>query len=195
MIPADGPDGIRIRFFVAGKAAGSGDLGKLVAPHDRPALEAATPLRQRAARDVGPHAGQRGGLTVVGVDQPPLAREQALAMVTRQVRATKLALHLLVAKQFGDGQRAHVDLVESLLHRGIIDLVGRIREMAGVARGPAVHLAVGNDAHVAVRVDCVRADEELLRFAVNEAVRRGAAYALGPHDLPQVRRDLVELVT
>ena len=115
-------------------------------------------------------------------------------MITRETGAAERFLELLVAEQLGHRERAHVDLVKPLLHRGVVDLVRRVLEMARVAGGPAEHLFVRDDADVPLRIDRIGADEELLRFAVDEAVRRGAADALRPDDLFQIGGDLVELV-
>ena len=66
--------------------------------------------------------------------------------------------------------------------------------MAGVAGQAARHFLRRNGADLALRVDGVRADEELVRLAVDHAVGRRAADAFGPDDLPEVRRDFIELV-
>ncbi len=43
----------------------------------------------------------------------------------------------------------------------------------------------------AIGTDEVRADVQLVRFAMDQAIGRGAADALRPHDLVQVRIDFV----
>src|SRR5207244_2071952 len=48
-IPADAPDGIGLRMFATGNAAGAGDLRELVAPHELPVLPGLAPFGEGAA--------------------------------------------------------------------------------------------------------------------------------------------------
>ena len=194
MVPADGPDGIGGGIRIAGEAAGAGDLGELVAPDDGPRVGFAVPFGESAAGDIGVCARERGVLAVVGVDEHALAGIETLAVVAGQSRAAERFLHLFIAEQFRHGEGVDIDLVKALLHGGRVNLVGGIGEMAGIAGGAAEHGRKRNRADLALGVDGVGADEELLGFAVNEAVGGSAADALGVDRLAQGGVDGVEFV-
>ncbi len=194
MIPTDAPDRIGRRIGVAADSTRAGDLGELVAADDRPFIGYTVPLRERAARDIGLLARERGVFAVVRVDQDALAGIHPFPVIPGQVGPAKGLLHLLVAEELRHRERAHVDLIEPFLHRGVVKFVRRILQVPGVAGRATEHLLVRDHAHVALRVDRIGADEELLRFAVDEAIGRRAADAFRPDDLLQVGRDLVELV-
>ena len=114
-------------------------------------------------------------------------------MVTGEIRFAAV-FELFVAEEFGDGERPDVDLVEAFLHGGVVNLVGGIGEMAGVAGGAAEHRGVGDRADLALGVDGVGADEKLLGLGVDETIRGGAADTLGVDRLPKSGVDRVEFV-
>ena len=179
VIPADGPDGIGSGIRITGEVAGAGDFGELVAANDGPVFRFSVPLGEGAAGDVGFGAGERGVFAVVGVDKHALAGVEALAVVAGQSGAAKRFLHLFVAEQFRHGEGVDIDLVKPLLHGGVVNLVSRIGEMAGIAGRTAEHLRKRNRADFTLGVDGVWTDEELVGFAVDEAVGGGTADALG----------------
>ena len=124
VIPADAPDRIALRAR-AFDAAGAGHFGELVAAHDRPIARrrATRPTPRTSSVD---RAALGARLAVVRVDQAALAGVQALAVVARErrcIEAGRSARHASVAvlDQARDLERAHVDLVEALLHRREVD--------------------------------------------------------------------------
>ena len=139
-VPTGGPDRIGLAG-VALDAAGPGDFVELVLLHNRPIP--AVPLGQ-AAGGVMQRALLRL-LAVVRDDNPPLARETALAMIAGQV--IDELLQKAVDKQRLHGQGLDVDLVKPLLHREGVDLLGRVRQVAHRGRRPANRLVVGNHAN------------------------------------------------
>ena len=202
-IPADGPDGILRRIGVAGQAAGAGDFGELVAADERPVALAVE--RAEAAADGGRvGAGGAGVLTVVREDDQALSGVEAFAVVAGKRRRDRgradlgglprLGLVLDLLDESLHGERADVDFVEAVFHRGEVDLVRGFRQVTGVAGVAAGHEFRRDDTHLALRADEVRSDDQLIGLLVDHAVRRGAADAFRPHDLLQVGRILVELV-
>ena len=103
--------------------------------------------------------------------------------------------HIAIANQRGDRQRFHIHLIKPFLHRRVIDFTSGVAQVPRIAREPARHLLGGDHPHLALRVDHIWPDEKLLRLGMNHPVCRRAAHALRPHDLLQIRRDLIELVT
>ena len=91
-------------------------------------------------------------------------------------------------------ERADVDLIQAVLHRSEVDLVRGVRQVTSVAGEAAGHEFRRDDAHFTLGADEVRPDDELVRLLMDHAVGGRAADAFQPHDLSQVRRDLVELV-
>ena len=79
-----------------------------------------------------------------------------------------VALDVAVAEELGDLKRIDVDFVDAFLHRHRVDLVRGIEEVARARGETAVEVrrAVVVDwlhhADVALLVDCVRPDEELV---------------------------------
>ena len=202
-IPADGPDRVLGRVGVAGQAAGSGDFGELVAADERPvafAVEGA----ERAARDRRVDERLGALLAVVRDDDLALAGVESLAVITGQRRRDRRGADLCGLAGFGlvldlldqafDREGADVHFVEAVLHRGEVDLVRRVREMAGVTGVAAGHELRRDDAHLAVGADEVRPDDQLIGLLVDHAVRRRAADAFRAHDLLEVRREFIELV-
>src|SRR5687767_14085600 len=66
--------------------------------------------------------------------------------------------------------------------------------MPRVTGRSAKHLFVGDNTDVALSVDRIRSDEQLLRLAVNETIRGRAADALRSDDLLQVGRDFIQQI-
>ena len=200
MVPARGPDGIGIGVGVAIDAAGAGYLDELVAAHHFPVV--AVPFGQGPRLDVEALQRLRSGLAVVAVYQHALSAVQPLAVRAGQQHArgihtrvvAPLPAHIGVFVEQGHRQGMDVHLVEALLHGAVVDLAGRVTEVPGVAGVASRHLIIGYGAHHAGTVDDVGTDEELAALAVDHAVGRRAADALGAHDLLQVGCDLVELV-
>ena len=193
MVPADGPHGVAVGLFVPVNAAGTGDLGELIAAHDGPRVGLAVPLGEHATRHGGIGQGFACVVAVVRVNDAAEAGVKPLAMVAGQVRMAAFLL-LLVGPQLCHGEGLHINLIKAFLHGRRINLARRVGQMTGVARGPAEHLRVGNHADFALRIHHVRSDEKLLRLAVDHAVRGRPADALGADDLLQRGRDFVELV-
>ena len=73
------------------------------------------------------------------------------------------------------GERAHVEFVEAGLHRRDIDLVRGIRQVPRRTGEASRHLRGRDDAHFALRVDDIRANQQLVRLAMDEAVCGSAA--------------------
>ena len=192
-IPADGPERIGGGIFVAGEAAGAGNFGELVAADDGPRGVMAVPGREDAGGDVGVDLGFFAVFAVVGVNEDALAGVKAFAVVAGEVGLAAVR-ELFVAPEFGDGEGVNVHFVEAFFHRGGVNFVGGIGEVAGVAGGAAEHFFVGNRAHGAFRVDGVGADEELLRLGVDKAIRGRAADAFRVNRLAQSGVDGVEFV-
>ena len=196
VVPAQGPDRIGVRIGVAGDAAGAGDLGELVLADERP-VALALPDTQRAGGDVGPHRGVFTARAVVGIDQKALAGVEAFAVVPRQFGVDALAgarLAVAVLDVLLKGEGADIDAVKALLHRGDVDLVGRIGHVARGAGQASGHRLGRQHTHVAVFVDEVGPDVELPALQMDHAVGRGAAHAFRADDLLQFGRDLVQLV-
>ena len=202
-IPADGPERVLRRIGIAGQAAGSGDFGELVAADERPvafAVEGA----ERAARDRRIDERLGAALTIIREDDETLSGIETFTVIAGQRRGeggradlgglAGLRLVHDLPDEALHRERADIDLVEAVFHRGEVDLVRRVGQVAGVAGQAAGHELRRDDADRAVRPDEVRPDDELVRFLVDHAVGRRAADAFRAHDLPQVRGDLVELV-
>ena len=199
-IPADAPE--RGVGCAAADPARAGDLGKLVAPHELP-IAGARPLAECAARGGG--VGQHVFVTipVVGVDQAPLARIQPFAVVAGQsggecgergLDGEAVPQGVAIADQRSDGQRVHIHLVESLLHRGVVYFARGIAQVTGIAGEATGHAGGRDHADPALGIDHIGTDEQLVRLGMNHPVRRGAAHALGAGDLPELRGDFVEFV-
>src|SRR5688500_3617452 len=101
MIPTDRPNRIGSRIHISLQVAGAGDLGELIPADYRPGVAPAIPRRERTARNVALLARECRALAVIRVYEHALARIQTLAVITRQIRAAKLLLDLLVAKKLG----------------------------------------------------------------------------------------------
>jgi hypothetical protein len=76
----------------------------------------------------------------------------------------------------------------------IENLARGIGEVAGIAGGATEHLGIRNGAHLAVAVDRMRADDQLVGLVVDHPVGGCAPNRLRADDLPEVRGDLVEFV-
>ena len=127
----------------------------------------------------------RDSLAVVADHHTPLGRVAPLAVPAR---------HRL-GKQLLDGKRVDIDLVDRPLHVIKIDEVGRVGEMPHHRRHAAHELVLHvARTHVALRVDEVGADDELLRLLVDHPVGMRAADALRPHVEAHVWGNGVELV-
>ncbi len=162
MVPADRPDGIGRGILVARDSSGAGHFGELVAADHGPRVALAIPFRQCAAGNVGLLSREGRVLPIVRVNQTTLAGEESFTVIPRQRRAPERFFQLLVPKQFRDSQGMNVYFVETFLHRGEINFVGGIRQMPGGSRGTSVHLGIRNDAHLALGVDRVGPNKELV---------------------------------
>ena len=85
VIPAHAPHGIRFWFLCAVNAAGAGDFGELIPPHELPILSGLPPFAERTAGCGGvlDHAGI--SVPVVCIHKATLAAEKSLAMVAGQL--------------------------------------------------------------------------------------------------------------
>ena len=177
---------------VAGESTWSGDFRELIAADKRPiagAVEGA-----EAATDDG-RVGQGLGahLAVICEDDLPLARVEAFAVVAGQCRRDGrwvdfLSLprlrHILdFLDQAFHGERVDVDLIQAVFHRGEVDLIYWVSQVAGVARVPTRHEFRRDHAHLSIRIDEVGPNDELLRLHVNHSVRGRAADAFRADDL------------
>jgi hypothetical protein len=99
-----------------------------------------------------------------------------------------------VADQRANSERADIHFVEPLLHRGDVDLAGRIGEMAGDGGEPARHRRGGNRADAAAVVDHMRTNEELPRLVVDHPIGGRAADALGSDGAAKVGGDFIQPV-
>ena len=147
--------------------------------------------RRRGERLGAVPFGQHAAVAVVGKDQPALARVAALAVAARH---DGLSADVAVLVEFPDREAVDVDLVETLFHGGEIDLVGGIREVPRHGRNAAGHDLGRDDSHPALRVDEIRSDDHLVRFAMDHAVGMRAADALGAGGQVQRGVQLVELI-
>jgi len=105
------------------------------------------------------------------------------------VAGARLAVAVLDVLLKGEG--ADIDAVKALLHRGDVDLVGRIGQVPRGAGQSSGHRLGRQHTHVAVFVDEVGSDAELLALQMDHAVGRSAAHTLGANVLFQFGRDLV----
>ena len=134
-------------------------------------------------------------LTVVGVVEICLSGVSAFAVIARELafgRAVKRCDAVIDPAL--ERQRVHINFVEPLFHCGDVELVGGVVEVAGGGGESAGHRLRVENADIAVLVDEVGADVELLRLLVDHPVGRGAADRFGADDLVERWRDLVELV-
>ena len=144
----------------------------------------------------------RRELAVIRVDEPPLPRVAALPVIAGKKIAVvpAVALNIAVAEELGDLKRIDVYFVDAFLHGHRVYLVRGVKEVSGARGETAVEVrrAVVVDglhhANVALLVDCVRPDEELVRLLVDESVRGRAADRLGANDARHVGLYLVKLV-
>ena len=197
-IPADRPQGIRRRLRVAENAAGAGHVRELVAADDLPVLS--VPLREHTGGDGRIALRELREFAVVGVDDAPLAGVASFAVVAGQQVAVLVLLQVAILIQLLDLEGLHVHLVQALFHRRDVDFIRGVREVPGAGRQAAikvrgpVRIDRRHHAHVPLGVDCVGADEQLVRLAVDHAVRRRAADRLLADDLLPGRGDLIQLV-
>ena len=188
-------------------------LRELAAPDRRPVLPLLVPPGEDARRHERIAACGGTVLTVVGDKHAPQPACEPLRVVTGDARARcgrpavrprqarllqvggdSLVVHAVFADERVDGERAHVKLVESRLHRRHIDLVRGIRQMPCRAREAPGHLRGRHHAHVPLRVNHVGTDQQLVRLAVDHAVRGRSAHGTGVRLARQVRTDAVEFV-
>lgn len=101
---------------------------------------------------------------------------------------------IAIADVAGDVEGVDIDFVEAFLHGGVVNFVGGIGEVAGDAGEATGHVFGLDDADVAVFVDEVEADEELVGLGVDHAVGVGAADAFWADDLFEVGGDFVKFV-
>ena len=116
------------------------------------------------------------------------AGEQRVARTGDQRFAVAVGVELF------DREGVYVHFVEPLFHGSVVDLVGGVGQVAGVARVTTGHGGVGNGADVSFPVDGVGADEQLFALAVDHAVGRGATDAAVKGDLSEIGGNGVELV-
>ena len=107
---------------------------------------------------------------------------------------SRLRLIALFLDQAFHSERVDIDLIKAVFHRGEVDLIYWVGQVARVTRVSTGHEFRRNDAHFAVRIDEVRPDDELLRLYMNHPVRGRTADAFRADDLLQVWRDFVELI-
>ena len=175
-IPPDRPERLAAFFLVeAENAARAGHFGELVAQNDLPVFALSVPLAEGAGGDFGTAKGFGGTLPVIRVHVAALGGVKPFSVVARQNVAVRRVRFVRVAEKLLHLERFHVDLVEALLHRHAGDFIGRVGQVPGVSRVPAGHFLVVDHPDVSLRVDHVRADEELIRFFVDHPVRGRAA--------------------
>ena len=87
-----------------------------------------------------------------------------------------------------------VDFVKPLFHRGVIDFVLGIGEMSRCSRQATWHPSGGNDTDVAIVINQVRPDQQLLRLLVDHPVGGRAADAVREGVDAIVRINLKKLV-
>jgi hypothetical protein len=194
LVPAHRPQ----RAFVrrrAMDAARAGHLGELAAADQSPLV--AVPLGQCAGvfgtgprgidlvlERLEPVDASGGVFAVVSDDEAPLRGVRALGVP---------AGHRAAEQQFRI-KRLHVHLVQQPFHVEVQHLLFRLGQMPRRGGVPAEHDVVRDRPDVALGIDGIGSDEQLVRLAVDHAVGRRAADALGADRHVQVRVDLVELV-
>ncbi len=203
LVPTHGPEGIGVGMLVAVDAARAGDFGKLRAP-DELEISGAGPFAERAAFRIGIAFGERAVFAIVGKHEAALAGVEPFAVPAGETRGHRGRMRFggaaglrdihAILEEARDFERLDIDLVEAGLHGGEVDLVRRVGEMSGGAGEASGHLLPRDDADVSRGIDDVGAEEELVGFAMDEAIRRGAADAFRADDLTEVGRDFVELV-
>ena len=193
VIPTDGPNRIGGGSSVTRETSGAGDLGELIATDHGPFFRGAVPRGEDARGNLRINKCSRAMFAVVSVEQKTLARVKTFAMIAGKIGFAAV-FELLVTKKFSDGERVDIDLVKAFFHRGVINFVRWIGQMSGISSGSAVHFFVRNGAHPALRVDGVEADEELLRFAVNETIGRGTTNALRAGGQPKRGVNFIQLI-
>ena len=194
-IPPDRPERLAAFFLVeAENAARAGHFGELVAQNDLPVFALSVPLAEGAGGDFGTAKGFGGTLPVIRVHVAALGGVKPFSVVAGQNVAVRRVRFVRVAEKLLHLERFHVDLVEALLHRHAGDFIGRVGQVPGVSRVPAGHFLVVDHPDVSLRVDHVRADEELVRFFVDHPVRGRAADGFRPVNFVQIFVQLVKPV-
>ena len=197
MVPSGRPDRIGSRIRIAIDTARTGDLHKLVATHHLPGLP--IPFAKRSCLDgrIDPRTG--AGLTIVRIHIHTLSRIKSFAMHTGQER-TFMGLraflsHLIaILEKHLHLQGMHIHLIEAFFHRGIEDLVRRIRQAPGHARQPPRHPVRLDGPNTPLIIDHMISDEELTGFLVDHPVGMRTTNRLCPHDPRQVISDLIQFI-
>ena len=101
---------------------------------------------------------------------------------------------LLIVEEGFDVEGFDIHFIEAFFHGGVVDFVGGVGEVAGVASGAAKHPGVWDGADFAIFINGVGTDEELIGLAVDHAVGRSAANGFLTDDHVEVFINLVEFV-
>ena len=91
-------------------------------------------------------------------------------------------------------QCAHVQLVESRLHRCHIYFIGRIGKMPCRTGQPPRHLRRRHNAHIPLGINNVRSDYQLIALTVDHSVRRSATHGTRQDFPRKIGSDPIELV-
>ena len=197
MIPSGRPDRISIGIRIAIDATGTGDLHKLVAAHHLPGLTIPFAKRSGLDRRIDPRTST--SLSVVRIHIHSLSGIKSFSMHTRQQR-TFMGLrpflpHLIpVLEKHLHFQRMYIHLIKTFFHRGIQDLVGRIRQTSRHAGQSPRHPAGLYSSNTTLIIDHMIADEQLTRFLMDHPVGMRTAHRLRPHDTRQIITDLIKFV-
>ena len=177
---------------VAGESTWSGDFRELIAADKRP-IAGAVEGAKAATDDGRVDGGLSATFAIVRKDDQPLARVEAFAVIAGQRRSDGRWAELLglprlrrvhdFLDQAFHGERVDVDLIQTIFHRGEVDLIYWVSQVAGVARVPTRHEFRRDHAHLSIRIDEVGPNDELLRLHVNHPVRGRAADAFRADDL------------
>ena len=175
----------------------SGRLGELRTTNDLPTLIGALPrpLRQASGRSRGIFSRGLRILAVVRVDKTTLRHVPALAVITgKDVLRRRLRTAVSVFADNARFESIDVDFVQSFFHRHEVDFMLRTDPRTRYGGHASRHVFRLNRPHVPLRVDRMKTDKKLVRFAMNHSIGVRSPYALGTNRPMERRVDLIQFI-